>query len=347
MRLPASQLKEFGKQVMIQAGLWDDEADIFMDNLLFADSRGIGSHGISRLINYSKRVQTGVITPGMNVEIVQEAPAALVLDGHNGIGAKIGRQAMDLSIAKAKKSGCCVTTVRNGNHFGAAGFYTEYASSQGMISLVVSNCDAAVCPTGGAAAMLGTNPLSIGVPASKNEPFNLDMATSVVARGKIVLAQKEGRPIPPGWAVDKNGNATTVPDEALNGGYMLPFGGPKGYGVSLFIDLMCSALAGANNSRNMPHFWTDYDNPQNLAYFMIVIDPSKFLPLALFEERVDSILDEFKTCPSQEGVERVLIAGEIEHEKEATSRAKGVDVSDTVVEEIRKVGKAFGVKAPF
>lgn len=347
MRYDYNKLKSFGSQVMVKAGLEQAEADLFMDNLLYADSRGIGSHGISRLINYSKRVRCGVITAGANVQVLQESAASLVIDGNNGIGAKIGRQAMDLCIAKAKESGCCTATVRNANHFGVASFYTAYAAKQGMIAFVVSNSEAAVAPIGGAKAMLGTNPLGIAVPAQRNDPFDLDMATSVVARGKVVLAQKEGKSIPLGWAVDKNGADTTDPNAVLDGGCMLPFGGPKGYAISLFIDLMCSGLGGADNCRTTSHFWTDYDRPQNIGYFMYVIDPSKFLPDGSFTSRVDDMLEEFKNCPTAPGVERVFIPGEIEAAKGRTSMELGIELSDAVAEELRRVGAEYGVQPEF
>ena len=347
MRYNYQALKEFGRQVMVNAGLEQDEADLFMENLLFADARGIGSHGVSRLINYSKRGKCGVITPGADAEVIRDSTSALLIDGHNGVGAKIGRQVMDLCISRARETGCCVAAVRHANHFGAAAFYTKPAAEQGMIAFVVSNSEAAVAPIGGAQAMLGTNPLSVAVPAGRNDDFNLDMATSVVARGKVVLAQKNGQSIPLGWAVDKNGVETTDPDAALDGGYMLPFGGAKGYGISLFIDLMCSCLSGALNSRTSHRFWSDYESPQNIGYFMVVIDPGKFLPLEEFTDRVDGMLDEFKACPPAAGVDRVYIPGEIEAGKERASEALGIEISDAVAEELREVGKVYGVEFPF
>nr|WP_072515051.1 Ldh family oxidoreductase [Ndongobacter massiliensis] len=347
MRYNYKKLQTFGTQVMVQAGLEPSEAALLTESLLYADSRGISSHGISRLINYSKRVQCHVITPGANVEVVKEAPSILVLDGHNGIGAKIARQAIDLCIERAQKTGCCAATVRNGNHFGAGAFYTKYAAEKGMIAFIVGNSEAAVAPIGGARAMLGTNPLGVAVPAKRNDPFDLDMATSVVARGKVVLAKKEGRKIPRGWAVDKNGVNTTDPDEVLNGGCMLPFGGAKGYAISLFIDLMCSCLGGALNCRTTPHFWTDYEHPQNIGYFMIVIDPSKFLPLDEFQNRVDDVLEEFKACPPAADAERVYIPGEKEAENQRMSQENGIEISDAVVTELRAVGKMYGVAVDF
>ena len=149
MRYDYNKLKDFGTKVMVAAGLGEDEAEIFMDNLLYADSRGMGSHGISRLINYSKRVQCGVITPKVDAEVIKESTSCLVIDGHNGIGAKIARQAIDMCMERARKTGCCVATVRNGNHFGAGAFYTKYAAQKGFIPLMVSNSEAAVAPIGG------------------------------------------------------------------------------------------------------------------------------------------------------------------------------------------------------
>lgn len=347
MRYDYQKLHTFGTRVMVAAGLEQDEAELFMENLLYADSRGVGSHGISRLINYAKRVKCGIITPGANVTVEQESASTLVLNGNNGIGAKIARQAMDLSIQKAKEAGCCVTTVRGGNHYGVGAFYSKYAAEQDMIAWVLSVSSVAVAPTGGAKAMLGTNPFSLAVPAERNDPFDLDMATSVVARGKVVLAKKNGKDLPEGWGLDRQGLPTTEPDDILNGGFMLPFGDYKGYGIGLFIDLMCGCLAGGTNSRTTPSFWNDYEHPQDLGYFMLVIDPSKFLPLPVFKERVDAMLEEFKNCPTAPGTERVYVAGEIEAEKERVSKTMGIEISDAVAAELREVGKTYGVEANF
>ena len=347
MRYDYEKLKLFGTKVMNKAGLPMDEAELMTENLLFADARGIGSHGMSRLINYSKRVECGVITAGVDAKIEKESASSLLIDGQNGVGAKIAMQTMKLCCKKASETGCCVAAVHNGNHFGAGAFYSSYAAKQGMIAFVCSNSEAAVVPVGGAVPMLGTNPMSVAVPAARHEAMNLDMATSVVARGKVVLAQKEGHTIPEGWAVDKNGAPTTDPAAVLDGGSMLPFGGPKGYAISLFIDLMASCLAGAKNGRTTSHFWSDYENPQDIGYFMVVVDPRHFLPEEEFLSRVDDAFDEFKNSPTAPGVKSVMLPGEIEAGKQAVSMKEGIELPDAVAEELRAVGKKYGVEADF
>lgn len=343
MKYDAKKLQEFSANVMQAAGLRASDAEIFSEALIYADMRGIGSHGISRLRTYAKRVVTGVINQEAVPVVLRDSATALLIDGKNGIGASIAKQSLDMCIERARKHGSCCAAVRNGVHFGTGAFYTEYAAGKGMVCFMVSNSEAAVVPTGGAVPMLGTNPLSIGVPAGRRDPFVLDMATSIVARGKVVLAKKEGKGIPGDWGVDKQGTPTDDPDAILNGGAMLPFGGPKGYGISLAIDLICSCLGGALNSRETPGFWDDFEHPQNVGYFMIVLDAEKFLPLEEFTAKVDAMLGEFKACPTAPGVKEVMIPGEIEANKYRGCMASGVKLSAAVVEDLKGVGKEYGI----
>ncbi|MEE3488616.1 MAG: Ldh family oxidoreductase [Bulleidia sp.] len=343
MKFAYDSLLRFGTEVLVAAGFEEEEARIQTDAMLFADARGIHSHGMSRLINYSKRVECGVMSAGQNVEVISESESAVAFDGHNGVGPKIARQALERCMEKATKTGCCVATVRHGNHFGAGAYYTKYAADHNMIALVLSNSEAAVTPWGGSKPMLGTNPISLGIPAGNGDSFNMDMATSVVARGKVVLAQKEGKSIPEGWAVDKNGKMTTDPNAVLDGGCMLPFGGPKGYAISLAIDLLASCLGGALNCRETHHFWTDYENPQDVGYFMVVIDPTKLRPADEFFPAVQKEFSVFRNAPTAAGVKQVLIPGDIEAHNQEKSMDEGVELTDAVVEELRELGKKYNV----
>ena len=347
MRYNAKKVKDYCARVMCAAGLQAEAADVFAEALVYADLRGIASHGVTRLSVYSKRVSSGVIRGDTDPEILTDCGGAITVDAKDGIGAYVARKTVDWCIERAAKLGCCCATVKNATHFGSGAFFTEYAAKKNMICFVTSNSEAAVVPTGGAVPMLGTNPLSLAIPAKKHEPYVLDMATSVVARGKVVLAQKEGRSIPGDWGVDKHGVPSTDPAAILDGGAMLPFGGAKGYGISLMIDLLCSCLAGALNCRETPGFWDDFERPQNIGYFICVIDPSKFMGLGSFTKRVDDLLDDFKACPTAPGVQEVMIPGEIEAKKLKNSLVDGIELSDIVVNDMAEAGKNYGVEIDF
>lgn len=347
MRYQAEKVKDYCSRVMQAAGLTAEAAEVFAEALVYADLRGIGSHGVTRLSVYSKRVASGVIRGDVQPEILSDCGGAITVDAKDGVGAYVARKTVDWCMERAARLGCCCATVKNATHFGSGAFFTEYAAKKNMICFVISNSEAAVVPTGGAVPMLGTNPLSIAIPARQHEPYVLDMATSVVARGKVVLAQKEGRSIPSDWGVDKYGVPSTDPAAILDGGAMLPFGGPKGYAISLMIDLMCSSLGGALSCCETPHFWDDFEHPQNIGYFVCVIDPSKFMPVDIFTHRVDSLLDNFKSCPTAPGVKEVMIPGEIEANKYKAGLVDGIELSDVVVADMVETGKRYGITADF
>ncbi|MGE4282473.1 MAG: Ldh family oxidoreductase [Clostridia bacterium] len=346
MKYNAEKLKKFGIELMGKAGLGEKEADVFADSLVQADLRGIGSHGVSRFRTYATRVKSGVVAANVVPEIISGSDSVLAVDGKNGIGTSVAMQVMDMCIERAKKQGSCFATVKNGNHFGIGAYYTMYAAKHNMIGVAMCNSEASVVPTGGAKPMLGTNPLSVAIPAGRYPSFVLDMATSVVARGKVVLAQKEGKSIPDSWCVDKDGAPTTDPSEALAGA-MLPFGGPKGYAIGFIIDIICSCLGGALDCRRTYPFWTDFENPQNVGYFMGVFDISKLMPVELFKERVDSMFDEFKACPTSPGFKEVMIPGEIEYNLSLKREQEGIEISDAVVEDIKRLAKEYDLEHPF
>ena len=259
------QLKTFTQEILEKAGLSTKEAVIVSESLIEAELRGLGSHGLTRLRTYSKRVKTKVVSANVEPVILNTSKTALLVDGCNGMGASIGSMVMQQCIDRAKEYGTCFATVNRGNHFGIGAYFTMQAAKQNMIGIAMSNAPASVVPTGGKKPMLGTNPLSIAIPAGKYPPLVLDMACSVVAQGKVILAAKEKKDsIPAGWAVDENGDMTTDPETALKGA-MLPFGGPKGYAIAFIVDILTSALSGALNSTKIRSYWTNFKEPQDLG----------------------------------------------------------------------------------
>lgn len=337
----AQKLTEFVKDSMLSAGLSKEFAEIFADTLVFADMRGVSSHGVTRLPVYHKRLATGQVNCGSDIRITEERAALFRIDGQNEMGAPLAVRAMEKCIEKARVSGSCFAAVNHANHFGCAGYFTKMAAEAGMIGIAMADANKMVAPTGAKEPMLGTNPFSIAFPAYGKTPFLLDMATAVVANGKIVLAKKEGHSIPEGWGMDENGQVTTDPNRVK---FLMPFGGYKGYGFSMAIDLFCSTFAGAANSRNMGSFWKAGDgNVQNTGFFLGAFDPAAFMDPEEFAKGVAAYIDEMKQAKKADGVEEILVAGEPEERKYQKALSEGVQISDVVAEELKKFGEEIGL----
>ena len=343
MYCDSGKLTAFVKKIIMSAGLPEESADVFADSLVFADMRGVASHGVTRLAIYRKRLQTGQVDASAGPEITEARASLIHVDGHNSMGAPLALWAMKECVERAAASGACFAAVNHGNHFGCAGYFTKYAAEHGMIGISMATANAIVAPTGSSQPMLGTNPLSVSIPAYGREPFLLDMATSVVANGKIVLARKEGHDIPAGWGMDENGIVTTDPNKVK---YLMPFGDYKGYGISLAVELLSSVLARAENSRTAGSFWKPGDGrTQGTGFFVGAIDPGAVMDPEEFAKGVTAAVEEMKAARTAEGVEEVLVAGEPEQRKYEKALREGVYVSDVVAEELRRLAEEC--KVPF
>ena len=346
MKFPVETIRTFGEAVSVKAGMSPENAKIFIDNMINADLRNVRSHGITKFRGYLSRVEHGVSDIRAEPTIVRTAPAALAVDGNNGMGTTIAWKAMEACIETARENGVAFATIKNASHHGFGGYYVMHAAEQGMIAFEVCNSPKLVAPFGGAKPLLGKNPMSIAIPAGRRPMLVCDMATSVVAKGKIALAIKEGRSIPYTWALDAEGRKTTDP-VAANTGVLLPFGGPKGYALALIIDVLCHSLAGANDSQHIPRVFENLEEPSNIGYCMCVIDISKFLPLAEFQQSVDDLFDSIKACPPAEGSTGVLIPGEIEYAAAQKNREDGIELSEPVLKEFRELSEKYQVDYPF
>lgn len=345
-RISAGALRGYTQRLLESTGLGADEADCIAASLVEADLRGVSSHGLMRLRTYASRVKCGVVKGGVTPRIVRESAAFLAVDGGNGNGMWTARQIMRTCIERARDQGACFATVNNGNHFGIAATYTEMAAAQGMIGIALSNAGATMVPTGGRKPLLGANPLSIAVPAGKFPPLVLDMATSTVAQGKIILAAKEGKTsIPSDWAVDETGAPTTDPQRALAGA-MLPFGGAKGYGLALIIDILVAVLSGALTSAHTHNFWKDFERPQNLGFFLGAWNIASVIALPDFTARMEAVLAEMKSCPPAPGHTEVFYPGEIEHRRAVENLRDGIPLGPAVVDDLTKLGAEYGVNFP-
>jgi LDH2 family malate/lactate/ureidoglycolate dehydrogenase len=338
----ADSLQAFCEEVFLSCGLAQEDAAILADSLVQANLRGVDSHGITRVGIYVKRLKMGLVNPRPNVEVVRESDATLLVDGDNGMGQVVGVRALDLGLDKSKESGGVSVGIRRSNHYGAGAYYVQRAVARDMVAFAYSNAPPTMAPWGGVDPYVGTNPYAYGVPAGEHRPIILDMATSIVARGKIILATERDEPIPEGWAVDKQGNPTTDAREALEGS-VLPFGGPKGYAISLMIDIMAGALTGAGFGPRVNSLYDNFDEPQNVGAFFQVIDIGRFAEPAIFKARVDRMIEEIKSSRKAAGTEEIFLPGEIEFRTEQERMASGIPVGAETVAELREVGRSCGV----
>ena len=341
MRFDYLMLTRFCREVLMSTGMNEENAQRTAEFIIEADMRGIHSHGLTRLKTYYQRCKQGLIDPKASPEIVSEAPALILVDGRNAIGMVSADYAMRECIKRARTQGTCFAAVRGGNHFGCASNYANQAQKEGMIGLACANGPVAIPAIGGKEPVLGTSPLAISIPAEKGASLELDMATSIVARGKIKLAEKEGRSIPSDWAVDQNGNPTTDPKEVK---YLRPFGGYKGFGIGLIIEVLCSCLSGAKNAMTMGSMYDFSGKKQDSGFFVGAVNTDSIMPHNDFAKAVDELFGRIKNSEKADGVSEIFIPGEIEEKNAKKAMLEGVEVSECLFEELKEVAEESGVQ---
>jgi LDH2 family malate/lactate/ureidoglycolate dehydrogenase len=334
------KLQQYCAQLFYAAGVPKDNANIVAESLVQADLRGVDSHGVVRTDIYLKRIQAGMMNASGQMEVKTSGTVTL-LDGQNNLGSVVGSKALELALEGAMRNGNAVVGVKGSNHFGTCAYYLLKAVQQDSIMIVMSNASQTMPPTGGVRPFIGTNPFSVGIPTGRHLPFILDMATSVVARGKIIVAAQKGEDIPLGWAIDKMGNPTTDAQEALDGS-VLPMAGAKGYGIALFIDIICGVLTGAGFGRYVNNMYENWNEPQNVGHLFIAFDIKSFMPVEQFKERVDRYIEEIKAEPKASGIEEIYIPGELEHRCTLDRMDKGIIIPASVEKELRGWGERYG-----
>jgi LDH2 family malate/lactate/ureidoglycolate dehydrogenase len=298
------------------------------------------------LCTYVKRIQAGVMSPRTELAVVREQASTALIDCKNSIGQVGAARAMRLAIDKAAKTGVAFVAVTHSNHYGAAAYWAMMAPEHGMIGFSSTNAPATVAPTGGRTAMLGTNPFAIAIPAGQEQPMVLDLATTVVARGRVMLYAKQNKPLEPGWAFDERGVPTTDPHAALKG-LLAPIGGYKGYGISLAIDLLCGVLTGSSYGSHFPGFLADnLKEPTDVGSVFAAINVESFMDLPEFKASMDKALREMKNSERAEGVKRIYIPGEIELETKADRLKNGIPIPDAVVQDFIALGQELGIPFP-
>lgn len=350
---PAGYLKDFTAKVFMHFGVNEQDAFQAADVLSAADLRGIDSHGVARLITYVDMFKIGRINPKPNIKIVRSKKSVATVDGDRGLGLVVGPKANEIAMDKAATYGSGWVSVCNTNHYGIAGYYSLKALERDMIGWSMTNSSRIVLPLWGAERRLGTNPISIAFPGYKNPPIVIDMATSVVAFGKIEIAKREGKPVPEGWMMDGEGNISTNPEDIYEGG-LLPLGstremgGHKGYALSAMVDILCCVLSGANWGPFAPPFALFEKAPEEsvgkgIGHFFGAMEIDGFEDVDVFKKRIDHWIEVFRKTKPAAGKDAVLIPGDPEREAEKIRSKEGIPVIQAVVDDLKEVSHRTGV----
>jgi LDH2 family malate/lactate/ureidoglycolate dehydrogenase len=334
-------LKILVANLLEKVGVPRDQGDMVAEVMVSADLRGVESHGVRWLDIYLKRIQAGSVKPVTDLKVIQEKAAMLLLDAQGGLGQVAFTKAIEKGIAKAKTAGVCAVGIRNTNHCGCLGFYTELATKSNMAAIVMTNGTPLMAPWGGMTLSIGTNPISFGVPTN-GEPVILDMATSASARGKVFLAAQKGYPLPAGIALNKDGEPTTDPKEALEG-ILLPVGGPKGYGLSLIIDILAGIMTGSNFGQGIKSLYGDVATAQNIGHFAVLVNIEDFMAIDDFFAGMQKSRSQVKGSKLAKGFSEIFLPGEIEANTRKQRLGKGAVLPVSTWSVLEEWAKKFGV----
>lgn len=328
------------KEVLAKVGVSELDAKIILDTILFANRRGVATHGVGRLPLYVHKIAAGHYNPRNEIEVLADNAAYALLDAHNGFGQVVAYKATKMAIEKAKLYGVSVVGVRNSNNFGTAGFFGDMAAREGCAAMVYANAAPAIAPTGGNKTIFGTNPLCYAYPGDEtHNPILLDMATTIAARGKIRLAAKNGEKIPLDWAIGPDGQPTDDPNVALKGS-LLPIGGYKGYGLSMFVDIFAGMLTGSQYAGGVKNL-SKMDEDSGNGHLFIVIDVNKFMTEEEKKDRIAHFYEAVKAC-GEEG--KIFMPGEIEYNKLEKAK-ETVQISSKQFEDVNAVAEEVGAIA--
>lgn len=333
-RFRKEELVLLGKNLLLKGGLREEDALTIAKDLVAADMRGLYSHGVSRIPMYLKRIDYKCVNPRPDIKVEQIASAALRVDGDDGMGFLVAHKAVEAGIALAEKSGIAMIGCTRSTHFGMAALYVKQAVEAGYCCMVYTNSSPALPVHGGRTTFLGAAPFAAGMVGGYESPaYVLDMAMTKTARGKIRVAMINNEPIPEGLALDSDGNPTTDAKKAFEG-VCLPFGGPKGAGLSMLMDMMAGMYTGSNCAGEVSSLYYKFDEPQNLGHMIFIMKTDLFMSLDDYKKKMDDYYRKLKTLPRAAGCDEILMPGEPEERKTAESRKNGILLSNNIQESL-------------
>jgi len=340
-RIGAARLEEFCRHLLVRAGMTEAEAAVVAAVLVDASLEGVETHGVSRLPVYVRCLRRGRINPRPQLAVRRDGAVALV-DGDNGMGQLVGVRAMEVAVQLAREYGVGAAAVKRSNHFGAASYYCKLAARAGMVGVAFTNSSPGIPPWGGRRAYLGTNPIAFAFPGPEY-PVVVDLSSSTVARGNIILAAREGKPIPAGWALDREGRPTTDPRAALEGA-VLPVGGAKGYALALAVEVMAGILTGASFGPRVGWIYDDGLEPADVGHFFLALDIGRFLPREEFVARLGMMIREVKAVPLAEGYNEIFVPGERRFLRAQKQRLEGIPLEPGLIAELNRLAAEAGVE---
>ncbi len=356
--IDVSDLSIFTINVFKSIGCSSRDAALAADVLLRADLRGIDSHGVARLEGYVRLYENKRINTKPNIRLSREKKGVFTIDGDAGLGLVVAPKAMETAIEKTFQYGNSYGAVHNSNHFGIAAYHAMMALEHGFIGMAMTNASPLVAPTFSRERMLGTNPICYAIPAGKQAPFVLDMATSAAANGKLEIAERKNLPVPEGWLETKNGATTKDPKDLKEGGYLLPLGSDKdhgshkGYGLGALVDILSGVLSGASFGPWAPPFVSFLpvlpDMPgKGIGHFVGAMDIDGFIEKQDFLDRMDQWILRFKNAKPVNNEEPVIIHGEPEAEMHVQRAKNGIPLTGKVAASLVTLAEKYHIEHPF
>jgi len=332
-----NKLKYIIKKIFIKHKLTNKNSEICADALINAELVGAPSHGLSRLKMYCDRISKGVINPRAKIKVKKISQSITHVDANNSIGFVAADTAIKIAISNAKKTGIGLVAVKNSGHYGLSGYYAEQAVKKRLMVMVFTNAPPAVAPHGALKSLFGTNPICFGTPTGSKVPFILDTSISMINRGKIRVAAREGERIPEGVALDKFGKPTTDPKKALEG-VQLPIAGFRGSGLAWMVDILSGVLTGGNHAGRVKDPFTDFSGPQNIGHLFFVLKPNLFVGNT-FNKRIKDNIKTIKKLPKIKGVKEILYPGQNKFNRYKNNLKKEIKITKNVLEDLNSLMK--------
>jgi L-2-hydroxycarboxylate dehydrogenase (NAD+) len=338
-----ADLAAFVARVLVAVGLPQHDALRVGELMAEADGRGADGHGVFRLPQYVKRIQAGGINTRPSIHVIEEKAASALVDGDNAMGHLVMSRAAEIAIEKARTSGIAWVGARNSNHAGPAMLYARMPLAADMIGIYIAVGSANhLPPWGGTEMLLSTNPIAIAVPGETHGAIVLDMATTNAAYGKVKIKAQRGETMPEGWMIDRQGYSLTDPKRAGEG-FLLPIGGPKGYGLALMFGLLAGTLNGAAFGRDVVDFNADFQSLTNTGHAILAIDISAFADVAAFKQKVDAVWDLMKSSPLLPGVDEIRLPGERSAHVYQERVGKGIPIPAELGRSLKELAGRVGV----